>query len=45
MNVAPYYETEVLGHGIFPDVSIQPSLEDKIQEKDPELDWILNQNK
>ena len=45
MNVAPYYQTEILGHGIFPDVSIQPSLEDKIQEKDPELDWILNQNK
>lgn len=44
MNVAPYYQTEVLGHGIFPDVSIQPSLEDKIQEKDPELNWILNQN-
>ena len=45
MNVAPYYQTEILGHGIFPDVSIQPMLEDKIQEKDPELDWILNQNK
>lgn len=44
MNVAPYYQTEVLGHGIFPDVSIQPSLQDKIQEKDPELDWILKQN-
>ena len=45
MNVAPYYQTEILGHGIFPDVSIQPTLEDKIQEKDPELNWILNQNK
>ncbi|MFA9188477.1 S41 family peptidase [Flavobacterium sp. FBOR7N2.3] len=44
MNVTPYYQTEVLGHGIFPDVLIQPSLEDKIQGKDPELDWILNQN-
>lgn len=44
MNVAPYYQSKVLGHGVFPDVSIKPSLEDKIQEKDPELDWILNQN-
>lgn len=44
MNMTPHYQTKILGHGIFPDVSITPTLEDKIQEKDPELDWILNQN-
>lgn len=44
MNIAPQHQTKVLGHGIFPDVSISPTLEDQIQGKDPELDWILNQN-
>ncbi len=42
MNFAPFYQTPVKGHGIFPDINIQPTLEDKIQGKDPELDWILN---
>ncbi|MEN9907504.1 MAG: hypothetical protein RLZZ540_645 [Bacteroidota bacterium] len=44
MNIAPYYQTEVLGHGIYPDIPITPTLEDQIQGKDPELDWITNQN-
>jgi C-terminal processing protease CtpA/Prc len=44
MNMAPHYQTKVIGHGIFPDVPITPTLEDQIQGKDPELDWILNQN-
>lgn len=44
MSIAPYYQTKVLGHGIFPDVTITPTLEDQIQGKDPELDWIINQN-
>lgn len=44
MNMAPYYQTEVFGHGIFPDVPLTPTLEDQIQGKDPELDWITNQN-
>ncbi|WP_140486880.1 S41 family peptidase [Flavobacterium sp. GSA192] len=43
MNIAPYYQTEIFGHGIYPDVPIIPSLEDQIQGKDPELNWILNQ--
>lgn len=43
MNIAPYYQTKEFGHGIFPDIPITPSLEDQIQGKDPELDWILNQ--
>ncbi len=43
MNIKPYYQTKVLGHGIFPDVPLTPSLEDKIQKKDPELNWILEQ--
>jgi hypothetical protein len=42
MNIAPYYQTEVLGHGIYPDVPVSPSLEDQIQGEDTELNWITN---
>ncbi|MEN3324572.1 S41 family peptidase [Mariniflexile soesokkakense] len=30
------------GYGIKPDVEIVPSIEDRKQHRDPELDWILN---
>lgn len=40
MNVKPYYQTDVTGHGIYPDILIKPTLEDLIQQKDPELDWL-----
>lgn len=42
MNIAPYHQTEVFGHGIYPDVPITPSLEDQITGKDTELEWIKN---
>lgn len=42
MGISPFYQTKVWGQGVFPDVSITPSLEDQIQGKDPEIDWILN---
>jgi C-terminal processing protease CtpA/Prc len=43
MLITPHYKTEQSGHGIFPDKEIKPILEDQIQEKDPELNWILDQ--
>lgn len=43
MNFAPFYQTPVKGHGIFPEQTITPSLQDRIQGKDPELDWVLKQ--
>jgi hypothetical protein len=30
MNVASHYKTTVLGHGIYPDHEITPTLQDKI---------------
>jgi C-terminal processing protease CtpA/Prc len=42
MNIAPYYQTEIFGHGIYPDVPVSPSLEDQIQGEDTELNWITN---
>jgi C-terminal processing protease CtpA/Prc len=44
MNFEPFYQTPTLGHGIYPDVPIQPTLKDKIEKRDPELDWIIKQN-
>ncbi len=34
--------TDTIGRGIMPDVEIIPNLEDRINDCDPELDWILN---
>ncbi len=45
MNITPFYQTKVFGHGIFPDMPITPSLEDQIQGKDPEMDWIIENSK
>jgi hypothetical protein len=30
-----------LGRGIFPDKEIVTTFDDKINDKDPELDWVL----
>ncbi|OCB78661.1 S41 family peptidase [Flavobacterium crassostreae] len=41
MHVVPFYKTSVVGHGIYPDHEILPTLQDRIQHIDPELNWIL----
>jgi C-terminal processing protease CtpA/Prc len=35
------FKTTKEGHGIYPDVTIQPTLEDAINGNDPALNWIL----
>jgi C-terminal processing protease CtpA/Prc len=42
MEIKPYYATAVKGRGIFPDKEITPTLEDVLQENDPELKWIMD---
>jgi hypothetical protein len=42
MNVVPHYKTPIMGHGIYPDHEITPTLQDKIEGKDPEVQWIIN---
>lgn len=42
MLIAPHYKTTESGRGILPDILISPTLEDRINGKDPELEWILN---
>lgn len=42
MEMRTPYKTPVLGHGVFPDTEIIPSVDDLIHDRDPELDWILH---
>jgi len=39
------FKSEKDGRGIFPDVEITPSLKDRINGTDPELEWVLNDAK
>lgn len=40
--VLPNAETDVKGRGIFPDYPIELTIEDYFQNKDKELEWVLN---
>lgn len=40
MEIAATNKTEEKGRGIFPDVTIIPTLDDIISENDPELNWV-----
>ena len=41
-QIEALYKTEKEGYGIKPDVRITPKIEDRLQNIDPELEWILN---
>lgn len=41
MDIRPIYQTEIVGRGIFPDKSITPSLDDILNDRDVQLDWIF----
>lgn len=40
-RMAPIYQQDVHGRGVFPDVEIQSTLKDRISNYDRELQWIL----
>jgi C-terminal processing protease CtpA/Prc len=42
MYMAAPFKTTLEGHGIFPDMEIIPTIEDRIKENDSEMKWILN---
>lgn len=42
MHIVPHYKTATIGHGIYPDKEIIPTIEDLINKNDTELNWILN---
>jgi glycine betaine/choline ABC-type transport system substrate-binding protein len=31
------------GRGIFPNVEIKPTIQDKVEKKDPEMEWVMKQ--
>ena len=41
MYIASPFKTTLEGHGIFPDKQIIPTIEDRIKENDPEMNWTL----
>lgn len=41
MTCTPFHQTDVVGRGIFPDVEIVTTLQDKINNIDNEMNWIL----
>ena len=41
MSIITHYKTRTEGRGIIPDKEIIPTLEDRIKENDPEMNWIL----
>ncbi len=41
-QIEALYKTKKDGYGIKPDVRIIPKIEDRLQNIDPELEWILN---
>ena len=42
LYMAPHFKTATEGRGIFPDMEIIPTIDDRIKENDPEMNWILN---
>jgi len=40
MHIKPKQQTEVFGHGVFPDVRIIPTVDQIINKEDPEMEWI-----
>ena len=42
--IQPYHKSSIEGRGIFPDKEIAPTIEDRINQQDPEIEWIKNHN-
>jgi len=43
MVIQPYYKSEIEGRGIFPDKEIIPTIENRVNQQDPALEWIMDQ--
>ena len=42
MACIPFYKTNTEGRGIFPDQTIIPTLQDRIDNIDPEMNWVFD---
>jgi Peptidase family S41 len=43
LAIIPQYNQGIEGRGIFPDKEIVPTLQDRINQKDPEMEWVINE--
>lgn len=43
LDIRPVNQTNVIGHGIYPDKEIVKTINDIITNKDPELEWVLKE--
>ncbi len=43
--IQPHYKTDTEGHGILPDIEIEPTIHDRKNGIDPELKWVLDEIK
>ena len=41
LQIETPYKTERNGYGVKPDIEIIPTPQDRVQKRDPELDWVL----
>ena len=41
MNIIPRHKSETFGRGVFPDYEVIPTIEDRIKDVDPEMNWVL----
>lgn len=41
LTLDPHFKTDVIGHGIYPDVPITPTLDDFLKGNDPEVKWVV----
>jgi hypothetical protein len=41
--IRPHYKTDIKGRGIFPDVEVAPTLQDRLKGNDPELNMALEE--
>jgi C-terminal processing protease CtpA/Prc len=42
MLIQPHYSTATKGRGILPDAEVKPTLSDRVDKVDPELNWVLS---
>nr|WP_238934940.1 S41 family peptidase [Aurantibacter crassamenti] len=42
LHIESPFHTDPIGYGIKPDVQIIPTQKDRLQKRDPELEWVLN---
>jgi C-terminal processing protease CtpA/Prc len=40
-QIQPFFKTEIIGRGIFPDIEVLPTIEDRLKGIDPEITRVL----